>query len=139
MKRGSASERGVRICLAAAILLVAGTATPPAEAASVYADWATVETIEYNAGSNTYRVLFSGTPGSTETDANGNLCDIFSWAVVKASSAGVTTTDEEVDRMIDQLYIAYATGNPVTVRVHQCDNYNNASTYPKVYIVVLRK
>jgi ABC-type branched-subunit amino acid transport system substrate-binding protein len=104
-------------------------------AATVYGNWQTVKEIRYQAGTNLYLVSFNGTPLTNETDSLGNACGSYAFAVVKASADGVATTDQTVDRMVQSLEIARATGLRVRLWVHHCSTAGTATTYPKAYLV----
>jgi hypothetical protein len=116
----------------ATILILAASLAPGAEAATVYANWLKVKRITYSASLDTYLVLFDGTPRTNETDGSGNPCGSYDQAVVRASSVGVVTDAEKVDRLMTELHIAFATGQLVRAWAHKCDNYG-ATTYPKLY------
>lgn len=126
------SRTAVWIAAVATILLLTVSLAPRAEAATVYANWLKVKRITYAANLDTYLVLFDGTPRTDETDDSGNPCGSYGQAVVRASSAGVTTDAAKVDRLMTELHIAFTTGKLVRAWVHRCDNYG-ATTYPKIY------
>ena len=72
---------------------------------------------------------------TNETDDLGNPCGSYDFAVVKASQDGIATTDQNVDRMIQSLEIARATGLRVRLWVHRCSTAGSSVTYPKAYLV----
>jgi hypothetical protein len=135
------TARPIRLAVIGVFLACLTLIVPHAGAATVYANFLTIDQIVYAASGDTYLVRFNGTPFSTsETDDLGTPCDDFSGVVIRSSTKGVNTEDPaKVDRLITQLNIAWATGAEVKLWVHRCDVHaTNPKTYPKGYLVVIR-
>ena len=122
--------------LVTAVVLVSLGSAVPAWGASVYANFLQVASIEYLVSTDSYLVGFVGTVGTTELDADGAPCTIYTKAVIRESTKGVATDARDVDRLVSQLFFAKATGMRVRAWVHQCDTFNNAATRPKIYYLI---
>jgi hypothetical protein len=117
--------------LAIVVFAVCLLATGRAEAAGLYANWQKVKQINYLANYDAYLVSFEGEPYSASENCTKN-----DFAIVKASATGVATDDQQVDRLVAQLYVAVGTGQKARAWVSGCDPYNGF-TYPKIYSVWL--
>ena len=122
--------------LATVLAIVSALFLPQeAPAASVYANWLKVKQIRYHANADAYLVSFDGSAGTDETDSSGNPCSSYDFTVIKANNDGAPTTSEQVDRMIQALEIARASGLRVRVWVSSCTGAISTVTYPKAYAV----